>query len=53
MGKIRRPAIVATAAIAAVAVPSLVHAAPGDGPSDGHRMSTEASWNMDPGGGGG
>lgn len=53
MGKTRRAAIVATAAIAAVAVPSLAHAAPGDGPSDGHRMPTAASRNMDPGGGGG
>ena len=53
MSKMRRAAIITTAAIAAVAVPSLAHAAPGDGPSDGHRMPTAASRHMDPGGGGG
>jgi hypothetical protein len=49
----RRIIIAAWAACAVVAMPSLAHAAPGDGPSDGHRMPTAASRNMDPGGGGG
>lgn len=53
MSKMRRVIIVAGAAVAVVAVPSLAHAAPGGGPSDGHRMSTAASRTMDPGGGGG
>ncbi len=53
MSKMRRVIIVAGAAVAVVAVPSLAHAAPGGVPSDGHRTSIAASRTMDPGGGGG